>query len=62
MECMRMLDEHGLRPIPAIVALRLWERAFLYSCHFFRAQEGRGEPPYRPTGRRPRQHGYVGGR
>ena len=34
MECTRMLDERGLRPIPAIVALRLWERAFLYSCHF----------------------------
>ena len=34
MECTRMLDEHGLRPIPAIVALRRWERAFLYTCYF----------------------------
>ena len=28
MECTRMLDEHGLRPIPPIVPLRRWERAF----------------------------------
>ena len=34
MECTRMLDEHGLRPIPAIVALRRSERAFLYTCYF----------------------------
>ena len=31
MKCTRMLDGHGLRPIPPIVPLGRWERAFLYT-------------------------------